>query len=142
MKLKRQNYCVYQCLYHIVFVPKFRYKVLVEEVDKYLEIKFDEIKKHYPEIEFVERSIQPDHVHLLLSFPPKYSVSKIIGILKQNSGSALVKKFDFIKQRYIGLGSIWSSGYFVSTVGANEEQVRKYIQYQEKEDTGQAELEV
>jgi len=109
-------------------------------VAQYLEIKFQEIRKFYPEIHFLETSIQPDHIHLLISIPPKYSVAKVVGILKQNTGRDLMQKFDFLKQRYRNLTSIWSIGYFVVTVGADEEIIRGYIKYQEQEDRGQAKL--
>ncbi len=140
MRTRRQAHVVYRCQYHIVWIPRYRYKVLTEGVSEYLKIKLDEIRKYYPEIEYVEKSIQRDHVHLLVSFPPKYSIARIVQILKQNTGRSLKEKFDFLKQRYQGRGGIWSVGYFVSTVGLNEQQVKKYICYQEKEDLGQTKL--
>jgi len=140
METKRQAHCVYRCQYHIVWIPKYRYQILTEGVDKYLEIKLDEIRKHYPEIEYVERNIQPDHVHVLISFPPKYSISQVVRILKSNTAKALKEKFDFIKERYYGTGMVWSTGYFVSTVGLDEHMIKNYIKYQEKEDLGQAKL--
>lgn len=140
MELSRQAHCVYRCEYHLVFIPRFRYKVLVKGVSDYLEIKFHEIRKLYPEIHFLETSIQVDHIHLLISIPPQYSVAKVVGILKQNTGHDLIQKFDFLRQKYRGLNSIWSAGYFVVTVGADEEVVRRYIKYQQQEDRGQAKL--
>jgi len=137
MNTRRQAHCIYRCQYHIVWIPKYRYKILTTGVKEYLEIKLDEVRKYYPEIEYVERNIQPDHVHLVLSFPPKYSIAKVIGIIKQNTSRALRKKFDFIKQRYSGLGVVWSIGYFVSTVGLDENMIKKYVRHQEKEDLGQ-----
>ena len=142
METRRQAHCVYRCEYHIVWIPRYRYKVLTKGVDKYLEIKLDEVRKTYPEIEFIEKKIQPDHVHLLVSFPPKHSIARVVQILKQNTGKALKDKFDFLKDRYYGAGSIWSVGYFVSTVGLNENAIRNYVQHQEKEDLGQAKLEL
>jgi putative transposase len=114
--------------------------VLTNGVEKYLLIKMDEIRKFHPEIEFVERNIQPDHVHLVMSFPPKYSISQVVQIIKSNTGKALKEKFDFIRERYYGRGGIWSVGYFASTVGLNEEMIKRYVKYQEKEDLGQAKL--
>jgi len=121
-------------------IPKYRYKILVDGVKEYLEIKLEEVRKYYPEIEYVERNIQPDHIHLLVSFPPKYSIAKVVGILKTNTSHALREKFDFIRQRYLGIQAIWSVGYFVSTVGLDETMIQKYVRYQEKEDLGQAQL--
>ena len=127
-------------MYHLVWIPRYRYKVLVKGVDEYLLKKMDEIRKIYPEIEYVQRNIQPDHIHLVLSFPPKYSIAKVVQIIKSNTGKAMWEKFDFLRQRYYGRGGIWSAGYFVSTVGLDEKLIEKYVRHQEKEDLGQAKL--
>ncbi len=140
METRRQAHCVYRCEYHIVWIPRYRYRVLVEGVKEYLLIKLDEIRKYYPEIEYRKRSIQPDHIHLIVSFPPKFSISEVVRILKSNTGKALKDKFGFLKQRYYGRGGVWSVGYFASTVGLDEEVIRRYLDYQEKEDFGQAKL--
>ena len=109
-------------------------------MDEYLKLKMEEIRKRYPEIEYVERNIRPDHVHVVVSFPPKYSIAKVVQVIKLNTGRALWEKFDFLKSRYYGRGGIWSAGYFVSTVGLDEKTIRRYVRYQEKEDLGQAKL--
>jgi putative transposase len=140
MKTRRQAHCVFRCQYHIVWITKYRYKILVDGVKEYLEIKLDEIRKYYPEIEYIEHNIQSDHVHMLVSFPPKYSISKVVGILKSNTSHALREKFDFIRKRYLNIRAVWSIGYFVSTVGLDETMIEKYVRYQEKEDLGQAQL--
>ena len=137
MELRRQAHCVYRCMYHIVWIPRYRYAVLVNGVDQYLLIKLDEVRKLYPEIEYVERNVQPDHVHLVVSFPPKYSIAKVVQLLKANTGRALREKFTFLQKRYYGAGGIWSVGYFASTVGLDEEMIKRYVRYQEKEDLGQ-----
>jgi len=127
-------------MYHIVWIPKYRYKVLVNGVDEYLKIKMDEVRKRYPEIEYLERNIQPDHIHIVVSFPPKYSVAQVVQVIKQNTGKALWEKFGFIRERYWRRGGMWSVGYFVSTVGLDEQTILRYVRYQEKEDLGQAKL--
>ena len=140
METRRQAHTVFRCEYHIVWIPRYRYKVLTTGIKEYLLIKMDEVRKFYPEIEYLERNIQLDHVHLVISFPPKLSISQVVQIIKSNTGKALKDKFDFLKQRYYGRGGIWSIGYFVSTVGLNEEMIMQYVKYQEKEDFGQAKL--
>jgi len=140
METRRQAHCVFRCEYHIVWIPRYRYKVLTGGVKKYLEIKLDEVRKQYPEIEYIERNVQDDHVHVIVSFPPKMSVAKVVQIIKANTGRALKEKFDFIRTRYYGRGGMWSVGYFVSTVGLDEAKIRRYVKYQEKEDLGQAKL--
>jgi putative transposase len=127
-------------MYHIVWIPRYRFNILNEGVAEYLKIKMDEVRKLYPEIEYLERNIQADHIHMVVSFPPKYSIAKVVQVIKQNTGRALYDKFEFIRKRYWGRGGIWSAGYFVSTVGLDEETILKYVKYQEKEDLGQAKL--
>ena len=140
MDTLRQSHVVYRSQYHIVIMPRYRYSILVDGVKQYLEIKLDEVRKFYPEIVYVERNIQPDHVHLVLSFPPKYSGAQVVGIIKQNTGKAMKDKFDFLRDRYYRRGGIWSVGYYFSTVGLDEEMIKNYVRYQEKEDSGQAKL--
>jgi putative transposase len=127
-------------MYHIVWIPRYRFKILNEGVAEYLKIKMDEVRKICPEIEYLERNIQVDHIHIVVSFPPKYSVAKVVQVIKQNTGRALFEKFEFIKKRYWGRGGIWSDGYLVSTVGLDEETILKYVKSQEREDLGQAKL--
>lgn len=140
MELRRQAHAVYRCMYHIVWIPRYRYQVLTEGVGAYLLIKLDEVRKWYPEVEYVERNIQPDHVHIVVSFQPKYSIAKVIQIMKTNTSKALTEKFPFIKERYWGRGGMWSVGYFASTVGLNEDMIKRYVKYQEREDLGRAQL--
>ncbi|MGK5083212.1 IS200/IS605 family transposase [Bdellovibrionota bacterium FG-1] len=140
MRLRRQAHCVYRTMYHIVWIPRYRYAVLNKGVAAYLLIKLDEVRKYHPEIEYIERNVQPDHVHIVVSFPPKYSISRVVQLMKQNTGRELRAKFEFIRKRYYGRGGMWSAGYFASTVGLDEEMIKRYVKYQQKEDLGQAEL--
>ena len=141
MEYNKSSHGIYYARYHIVWIPKYRKKILISGVKEYLEIKLDEIRKWYPDVIYHERNIQPDHIHLLLEIPPKYSVSQIVRIIKSNTARHLRHKFDFIKEAYRN-NSIWSVGYFVSTIGVNEQLIKKYIQLQAKEDSGQAMLEL
>ena len=140
METRKQAHCAYRCEYHIVWIPKYRYKVLVDGVKEYLLIKMDEVRKYYPEIEYIERNIQPDHIHIIVSFPPKYSIAKVVGLIKSNTSKGLYAKFRFLQERYRAGVGIWSIGYYVSTVGLDEATIKRYVQHQEKEDLGQAEL--
>jgi putative transposase len=112
----------------------------VNGLDEYLMIKMEEVRKRYPEIEYLERNIRPDHIHIVLSFPPKYSIAKVVQIIKQNTGKAVSEKYEFIRKRYYGAGGMWSAGYFVSTVGLDEQTILNYVKHQEQEDLGQAKL--
>lgn len=99
------------------------------------------IHRRHPEIEIEEVNVDLDHIHLLVSIAPKMAVSEAVRILKCNTARAMVKKFPYLNQVYHNEDvGIWSDGYFVSTVGANEKTIRKYIELQGKEDSGRAEL--
>ena len=135
MKIKVQSHAAYQTQYHVVWIPKYRKKVLVAGVDTYLEKVFYSILDDwYPDVYISEQNIQPDHIHMLIEIPPKYAVSTVIGKLKGASSRLLRQKFDYLKKRR----ALWSVGYFVSSVGVNEQTIKKYIRYQQKQDLGQA----
>ena len=120
------------CKYHIIFTPKYRRKIIY---NKYRESIRDIIKSlcSYKGIEILEGHLIPDHVHLLLSIPPKYSVSSVMGYLKGKSSLMIFERYANLKYQF-GNRHFWSIGYYVSTVGLNEATIRKYIQDQEKED--------
>jgi len=104
--------------------------------------KMLEVREKYPQIEYKEMNHDEDHIHLLISIPPTISVGKVVGIIKSNTARELKQKFPFLKEVYWGTESIWSGGYFVSTVGVNEKIVKNYIEKQGAEDSGQATLEL
>lgn len=128
------------CKYHIIFTPKYRRKIIY---NKYRESIRDIIKSlcSYKGIEILEGHLMPDHVHLLLSIPPKYGVSSIMGYLKGKSSLMIFERHANLKYQF-GNRHFWSIGYYVSTVGLNEATIRKYIQDQEKEDILQDKLSV
>ena len=119
-------------LYTIIFTPKYRRKIIY---NKYRESIRDILKSlcSYKGIEILEGHLMPDHVHLLLSIPPKYSVSSIMGYLKGKSSLMIFEHHANLKYQF-GNRHFWSIGYYVSTVGLNEATIKKYIQDQEKED--------
>ena len=105
-----------------------------------MKARLKQVKDHYPELDILEINHDVDHIHLLTVIPPKMSVSQVVRILKSNTSKDLKKKFSFLKEVYWGTDGIWSDGYFVSSVGINEEIIKKYIERQGKEDSGQAKL--
>jgi len=123
-----------------VFATKYRRKIFNDGIFTYMLERLKELKDHYPEIEIIEIGHDSDHVHMLVSIPPKMSVAKVVGIIKANTSRRLKEKFRFLKDVYWGTDGIWSDGYFVSTVGINEQIIQKYIANQGKEDSGQAQL--
>ena len=108
----------------------------------FLTIKVKEIEKSYPDLAVLEANVDSDHVHILISIPPKVAVSKVVNIIKSNTGRSMRKKFPFLDKVYWDEDGIWSAGYFVSTVGVNESVIRRYIEHQGREDSGQAQLEL
>jgi putative transposase len=109
---------------------------------KYTETKIREIRKYHPVIEIKKMNHDRDHVHMLISIPPTIRVGKVVGAIKSNTSRHIKKKFPFLEMVYFGTDGIWSDSYFVSTVGVNEEIIRRYVEYQGKQDSGQAKLEL
>ena len=137
MKIKVQAHVAYQTQYHVVWIPKYRHEILVEGVKQYLEkVFYAVLEERYPDVYISEQNIQKDHVHMLIEIPPKYAVSTVIGVLKGVSSRLMRKQFDYLRTRR----EMWSVGYFVSSVGANESIIKQYIRFQEKQDRGQEEL--
>ena len=141
MEYRKQAHAVYYTRYHVVVSTKYRRKIFKEGVGEYLEKLVLDISKSHPDIEILEVNTDLDHVHFLISIPPKYSVSEVVGKIKANTGRKMRKKFKFLDQVYWGVKGIWSIGYFVSTVGINESVIKKYIENQSQEDSGQVKLE-
>ncbi len=111
-------------------------------VPSYIRIKLLESRTYYLDWYFNEIGINKDHIHIHMIIPPKYSVSKVVEILKKNTSRSLKEKFTFLTKIYWDGGGIWSVGCFVSTVGINEEIIRRYVQMQGAEDAGQVQLEL
>ena len=120
------------CKYHIVFTPKYRRKIIYNQ---YKESIRDIIKQlcGYKGIEIIEGEIMADHIHLLLSIPPKYSVSSVMGYIKGKSALMIFDKHSNLKYKF-GNRHFWAEGYYVSTVGLNENTIKKYIREQESRD--------
>lgn len=142
VRLHKSGHSVYKTQYHIVWVTKYRRKILNKGVQEYLRSKLLEVMKYYPDWEIKTIGMEEDHVHLYMVIPPKYTVSRVIETIKKNTSSRLKKQFAFLKEVYWGTDAIWSVGFFVSTVGINEQVIRRYVEQQGKEDTGQATLEL
>jgi len=123
-------------------VTKYRKAIFNEGIFAYLEKKLAEITEHYPLVRFGTFNHDKDHVHFLVSIPPTMSVGKVVGIIKQNTSRELKQKFPFLRQVYWGTDAVWSEGYFVSTVGINEETIQAYIEEQGKKDAGQTKFEI
>ncbi|WP_092213607.1 IS200/IS605 family transposase [Desulfoluna spongiiphila] len=120
------------CKYHVVWIPKYRKKVIYGQLRKELGSILHELARQR-ECVIEEGHLMPDHVHMLISIPPKYSVSQVIGFIKGKSTIQVARQF-FGKQRNFAGDKLWARGYFASTVGLDENVVRAYIRHQETED--------
>ena len=126
------SHTLWDCKYHVVWIPKYRRKTLFEQLRRNLGQVFRELARQR-ESEILEGHLMPDHVHMLISIPPKYSVAQVVGYIKGKSAIHIARTFLGRKKNFTGV-SFWARGYFVSTVGRDEEAVREYIKKQESED--------
>jgi putative transposase len=133
MTFESLSHSRFDCKYHLVFVPKYRKKKLYGEIRRYLGPVFHELAQQKG-CKILEGHMVQDHVHMLISIPPKYAVSQIVGYIKGKSAIAVARQFSGRKQNFQG-EQFWARGYAVSTVGFEEDQIRKYIQNQEQLDS-------
>ena len=130
----------WECKYHVVFIPKFRRKTLYGELRRHLGEVFRELARQ-KESQIEEGHLLPDHVHMLVSIPPKYAVSQIVGYLKGKSAIHIARAYAGRRRDFRGQ-HFWARGYYVSTVGRDEATIRSYIQRQETEDQRQDQLQL
>ena len=122
----------YECIYHVVFIPKGRRRTLYAELRKYLGEVFRKLAEQ-KESRIEEGHLLPDHVHMMIRIPPKYALSQVIGFIKGKSAIHLARVYGERKRNFVGQ-SFWARGYFASTVGRDKEMIRDYIRHQEEED--------
>jgi putative transposase len=132
-RFKKLSHTIYECKYHVVFCPKYRHRIFKGEIAEYARQQIYGLCKQKELLEVLELSTQEDHIHLLLSMPPKYAVSEIIGYVKGKLSLRLFQRYERVGKRYWGR-HLWSRGYCVSTVGLTEELIRRYVRDQEKMD--------
>lgn len=126
------RHTTWECKYHGVFIPKCRRKVLYGQLRQELGVVFRALAGER-ESNIIEGHLMPDHVHMMISVPPKYSVAQVIGYMKGKSAIHIARVYAGRRKNFVGQ-NFWARGYWVSTVGKDEAAVRRYIQEQEKED--------
>ena len=131
-EVDKLSHVVYECKYHLVWCPKYRFGIMKGEVAKSIR---DIVRQlcEWRKIKILEGCVKEDHIHLVLSFPPKYSVSEIVGYLKGKSAIKIFGKHIHLKNRYWGR-HFWAKGYCVSTVGLDETRIRQYVKEQMEQD--------
>ena len=131
-RFKRLSHAVWECKYHVVWCPKYRFRILKGEIAKSVRTILRQLCE-WKKIEILAGNVQVDHVHLVISFPPKYSAAEVIGFLKGKSAIKIFDRHIDLKKRYWGR-HFWAKGYCVSTVGLDEEKIKQYVTWQTKND--------
>jgi putative transposase len=133
MGIRRTAHAVYDTKYHLVWAPKYRKWIKREDIREKVKEVFEDIAEHHG-FEIQEVRVAPDHVHIFLSFPPRYSISQVVGMLKSISASEVFEKYPEIEKELWG-GELWEDGYFVRTVGdkVTADLIRRYIRYHRDE---------
>ena len=132
-KFRKLTHVFYKCEYHIVFTPKYRFRVLTGLVRTLVEHDIRVICQ-WKEVEVEELSIQADHIHMVCSIPPKISVSDFMGTLKGKLAIKLFKTYPELKKKPYWGNHFWAQGYFISTVGLDADMIKRYVKYQEHEE--------
>ena len=122
----------WECKYHVVFIPKYRRKALYGRLRRYLGEVFQKLAEQ-KQSRIQEGHLMPDQVHMMIAIPPKYAVSQVVGFIKGKSAIHLARVYGERKRNFVGQ-HFWARGYFVSTVGRDEEVIREYIRNQEREE--------
>lgn len=129
-KWRKQSHVLWQCTYHIVWCPKYRFRILTGDVGTFVERAVRSMCE-WKGAEVLELKVLADHVHLVVDMPPRESVADLMGLLKGKTAIKLFKSYQGLRKKPYWGNHFWSRGYCVSTVGVDEEQIRKYVKYQE-----------
>lgn len=132
-KYKKLSHVIYKCDYHIVWVPKYRYRILTGEVGKRIEEDIRMLSE-WLGCDVLELNLQVDHIHVVVGIPPKISISQYMGTIKGKTAIKLFKSYPGLKSKPYWGNHFWARGYFVNTVGIDEDMIRRYVKYQEEEE--------
>lgn len=130
---KKLSHVIYRCTYHIVRTPKYRYRIL-EGLVKELLLNDIQMLLEWKSCELIEMNIQIDHIHLIVSVPPKISISQLMGILKGKTAIKIFKSYPQLKKKPYWGNHFWARGYCVDTIGLDEDKIKKYVKYQEDQE--------
>ena len=132
-KYGKLSHSIYYCVYHIVWTPQYRFRIMRDILADMVEDKIRTISA-WKEVEIIELNVRADHVHIVCSIPPKLSVSDFMGILKGKTAISMFKNFQSLKKQPYWGNHFWARGYFVSTVGIDEDKIKRYVKYQEEQE--------
>jgi len=142
MKIRLSGHSVYRTEYHIVWIPKYRRRILNPGLAGYLRKLFLKVLRSLTGCEIIEYNIQTDHIHMVMIIPPSYQVSEVVGKIKCQTASKLRKKVPWLSRVYWKENIVWSPCYFVSTIVLDKKSILEYIKFQQTQDLGQAKLEL
>ena len=137
MHYRVSGHGAYHLEYHVVWVSKYRRRILKPGVTEYLEKVLRGLLRSMPGVQIETIGFDRDHVHMIMQIPPKYAVADVMAQLKSQSASILRKKFSWLTKVYWKENIVWSPGYFASSVGVDETTIKRYVQYQGRQDSGQ-----
>ena len=137
MEYVRTAHGVYYLQYHVVWVCKYRRRILNPGICGYIRKLLPKLLRSMPGVKLETIGFDEDHLHMVMSIPPKYSISSVMGKLKSQSSSQLRKTFPWLAKVYWNESIVWSPGYFVSSVGVDEQTIKKYVEFQGRQDSGQ-----
>ena len=140
MKYIKSGHGVYRLQYHIVWVCKYRRRILKPGVTEYLEKVIRGLLENMPGVILETIGFDQDHVHMVMVIPPRYAISAVMAKLKSQSASIMRKKFTWLAKVYWKENIIWSPGYFLSSVGVDEKTIKHYVEYQGRQDSGQQQV--
>ena len=142
MQVIRTAHSAYYLKYHVVWVCKYRRKILKPGVVSYIRKTLPGLLRSMPGVEIETIGFDLDHLHLVIAIPPKYSIAAVIGRLKSQLSSRMRKFFGWLEKVYWKENIVWSPGYFVSSIGLDEEVIKNYVELQGQQDSGQLKVEL
>ena len=142
MEVVKTGHSVYRLQYHVVWVCKYRRRILNPGVCTYLRRVLPKLLRSMPGVEIETIGFDEDHLHMVMVIPPRYSIAGVMGRLKSQSSSQLRKMYGWLGKVYWKENIVWSPGYFVSSVGVDEETIRRYVEHQGRQDSGQLRMEL
>ena len=132
-RFKKLSHSIYECKYHIIFCPKYRHRIFDGEIAEYTRQQIYQLLRQKDSVEVLELNIQPYHIHLVIDIAPTYAVSMLMGHLKGKLSFSLFSRYERLGRRYWGR-HLWARGYCAMTVGIDEEMIRQYVRWQEKQE--------
>lgn len=132
-RFRRLSHTIYECKYHLIFCPKYRRRILKDEIREYARREIENLLRQKEGIEIIEMNVQSDHVHLVVWIPPKYSILEVMGYLNGKLAIRIFQRYEKLGKQFWGR-HLWGRGYCVSTVGIDETRIREYVQWQENKE--------